>query len=315
MPDGVPPTTQLAERFTSSTDALYTVPRGVSRRTRALRQRFIIRGSLFRLSPSSAIPRLEHPLHPLPPATGAPGPRGASNHTLDQAIRVGLVEDDAEVREALARHIADQPDLAMIWTADSCAQAWARLSAQEPDVLLVDLGLPDGTGLDVIRAARTRWPDCSVLVSTIFGDEAHVLPSIEAGAVGYLLKDSSAPGIAEEIRSVHAGGSPISPMVARKILARAVTLPAPGSGSSSPSHPSERDQDDPLAPQAVALSAREREVLQLVSKGFTTEETAAALDISSSTAQTFIRRIYAKLQVRTRAAAIHAAHRHGLLKG
>lgn len=283
-------------------------------------RRTIIRHVAFRsfsIDPCHWSTLLRH----LPPATDAFDLRDASNQIPGQSIRVGLVEDEADVREALARHIADQSDLALIWTAASCKEALAHLSADGPDVLLVDLGLPDGSGLQVIRAARTLWPDCNVLVSTIFGDEAHVLPSIEAGATGYLLKDSSAPGIAQEIRSVHAGGSPISPMVARKILARAVVssasvhgLPSsPAHRSHSPHTPSE-DQIDPFEPQTVALSAREREVLQLVSKGFTTEETASALDISSSTARTFVRRIYAKLQVRTRAAAIDVAHRHGLLK-
>lgn len=160
----------------------------------------------------------------------------------------------------------------------------------------MDLGLPDGSGLDVIRAARVQWPDCSILVSTIFGDEDHVLRSIEAGAMGYLLKDVSAAELAEEIRNLHAGGSPISPMVARKILARAAAASlTPASG-----------------PPTV-LSAREQEVLRYVSKGFTTEEAARAMDVSRTTVLTFVRRIYAKLQVNTRAEAIHAAYKQGLL--
>jgi DNA-binding NarL/FixJ family response regulator len=162
-------------------------------------------------------------------------------------------------------------------------------------VLLVDLGLPDGSGLDVIRAARVQWPDCSILVSTIFGDEDHVLRSIEAGAMGYLLKDVSAAELAEEIRNLHAGGSPISPMVARKILARAAASLAPAS-------------EPP-----TTLSAREQEVLRYVSKGFNTEETARSMGISRTTVLTFVRRIYAKLQVNTRAEAIHAAYKQGLL--
>jgi len=236
----------------------------------------------------------DHPAH----ASRAPGGLPAE---APARIRVGTVEDDPETREALARHIYAQPDLVLVLQASRRAEALALLPQQALDVLLVDLGLPDGSGLDVIRAARAQWPGCGVLVSTVFGDEAHVLPAIEAGAMGYLLKDSSAPELAHEIRSVHAGGSPISPMVARKILTRAVERAAPVAA--------------PAAPSSIALSVREREVLQLVSKGFTTEETAAALSISNSTARTFVRRIYAKLQVGTRAEAIHQAHRHGLLRG
>ena len=210
-------------------------------------------------------------------------------------LRVGVVEDDAASRDTLVAMIGQQPDLVLALLATSRAEALARLPTAPLDVLLVDLGLPDGSGLDVIRAARLQWPDCSILVSTIFGDEDHVLRSIEAGAMGYLLKDVSAAELAEEIRSLHAGGSPISPMVARKILARAAASLAP---AGSP---------------PAALSAREQEVLRHVSKGFTTEETARSMGISRTTVLTFVRRIYAKLQVNTRAEAIHAAYKQGLL--
>ncbi len=224
-------------------------------------------------------------------------------------IRVGLVEDDAKTRAILERAIADQADMQLVLQAASREQALALLPRAPLDVLLVDLGLPDGSGLDVITAARRQWPDCSVLVSTIFGDEMHVLPSIEAGAMGYLLKDASAPGLVDEIRSVHAGGSPISPMVARKILARTALRQAPREPGAHP--PSERTT--PPQRPTVTLSPREHEVLLRVSKGFTAEETAAALGISPSTVLTFVRRIYAKLEVNTRAEAILEAQRHGIL--
>ncbi|CAN7640896.1 response regulator transcription factor [Acidovorax sp. LjRoot74] len=220
-----------------------------------------------------------------------PTPAPSSPPTL----RVGVVEDDAASRETLVAMIAAQPDLALALVATGRAEALALLPHAPMDVLLVDLGLPDGSGLDVIRAARVQWPDCSILVSTIFGDEDHVLRSIEAGAMGYLLKDVDAAELAEEIRNLHAGGSPISPMVARKILARAAASLAPASEPST------------------LLSAREHEVLRYVSKGFTTEETASAMGVSRTTVLTFVRRIYAKLQVNTRAEAIHAAYKQGLL--
>ena len=210
-------------------------------------------------------------------------------------LRVGVVEDDAASRDTFVAMIHAQPDLVLAMVAASRAEALDRLSTAPMDVLLVDLGLPDGSGLDVIRAARDQWPQCSILVSTIFGDEDHVLRSIEAGAMGYLLKDVDAAELAEEIRSLHAGGSPISPMVARKILARAAASLAPAG-----------------SPPAT-LSAREQEVLHHVSKGFTTEETARSMGISRTTVLTFVRRIYAKLQVNTRAEAIHAAYKQGLL--
>ncbi|HVE55156.1 MAG TPA: response regulator transcription factor [Ramlibacter sp.] len=223
------------------------------------------------------------------------------------ALRVGVVEADAATRESMLAMIDAQPDMAVVLCASSQQEALALLRQCPLDVLLVDLGLPDGSGLEVIRAARSLWSGCSVMVSTMFGDEAHVLRSIEAGAMGYLLKDSGPAELAAEIRNLHGGGSPISPNVARKILARAAaSLPPPVAPAGG-------------QPQAAGgldfggLSAREREVLQFVSKGFTTEETAAAMGVTRNTVLTFVRRIYAKLQVNSRAEAIHAAHRHGLL--
>ena len=238
------------------------------------------------------------------------------------SLRVGVVEDDEASRDSLAALLAQQPDLELVLCASGRGEALALLPTQPLDVLLVDLGLPDGSGLDVIRAARRQWPDCGVLVSTVFGDESHVLRSIEAGAMGYLLKDSDAGELVEQIRSLHAGGSPISPMVARKILARAAAQLAPDSGPMAldgpPSTPVDAPDaaiDEAIAQQshAVALSTREQQVLRLVSKGFTADETAQALNVSRSTVLTFVRRIYAKLQVGTRAEAIHEAHRQGLL--
>ncbi|WP_082607937.1 response regulator transcription factor [Acidovorax sp. Root219] len=251
----------------------------------------------------------------------APAPPAAARgwQGVVHRIRVGVVEDEPEEREAFAEHITAQPDMELVLVATNRAEALALLPLHAVDVLLVDLGLPDGSGLDVIVAARARWPDCNVLVSTIFGDEAHVLPSIEAGATGYLLKDSSAPGLVDEIRSVHAGGSPISPMVARKILARAMVLPLPPAlaAQAAPAADARAGAlalgEPGLPSHEVALSVRERAVLQLVSKGFNTEEAAATLGVSTSTVRTFVRRIYAKLQVRSRAGAIDVARRHGLL--
>lgn len=245
---------------------------------------------------------------PMPPHT-TPLP------TPSAPIRVGLVEDDAKTRAILVRAISAQADMRLVLQAVSREQALALLPHEAVDVLLVDLGLPDGSGLDVITAARRQWPQCSVLVSTIFGDEMHVMPSIEAGAMGYLLKDSSEPGLVDEIRSVHAGGSPISPMVARKILARtAHRLEARPSPASTPSPAAAAPLDPVAQPKAaVTLSPREHEVLLRVSKGFTAEETAAALGVSHSTVLTFVRRIYAKLEVRSRAEAIIEAQRHGIL--
>ena len=135
-------------------------------------------------------------------------------------IHVAIVEDDLSFRSALARALLAAPDMKLAGTAGTQAEGIALLQGPPVDVLLVDLGLPDGSGIEVIRAAARQWPSCSIMVSTNFGDETHVMRSIEAGAAGYLLKDSSQAKIVDEIRSLASGGSPISPIIARKVLAR-----------------------------------------------------------------------------------------------
>ncbi|KCV60899.1 sigma-70, region 4 [Bordetella bronchiseptica 99-R-0433] len=158
--------------------------------------------------------------------------------------------------------------------------------------LLVDLGLPDGSGIDVIRQARRLWDDCDIMVNTMFGDEAHVLRSIEAGACGYLLKDSEPAGIVRDIRALRDGGSPISPLIARQLLDRLrEDLP--------PAEP----------PAALALSPREQQVLERITLGYTYDEIAGQLAVSRHTVQTFVRRIYRKLEVHSKVDAINAARR------
>jgi DNA-binding NarL/FixJ family response regulator len=215
-----------------------------------------------------------------------------------------MVEDDAACRLALIQAVESSEGLQMSWAAASRREALARLqdgAVPAPDVMLVDLGLPDGSGLDVIAAARACWPECAVMVSTIFGDETHVLRAIEAGAMGYVLKDLSAEELLVEIRSLHAGGSPINPMVARKLLLRQAAQPLPPLQVAAPE-------------AAVPPSAREAEVLRLVARGYTVDEVAGALGVSPHTVQTFVRRIYTKLQVNTRAAAVREGARQGWLR-
>jgi len=216
-------------------------------------------------------------------------------------IRVAVVEDDAACRIALVEALNAAADMRLLWTAATRAEALRAIAAPGAapvDVLLVDLGLPDGSGLEVIAAARRQWPAAAPMVSTIFGDEANVLSAIEAGALGYLLKDGAAPAVVDEVRHLHAGGSPISPMVARKLLLRRTQAP----------------RGAPPEPEAdAALSAREVEVLRLVARGHTLDEVGQQMGVSRHTVRSFVRRLYAKLQVRTRAEAVHAGLRQGLL--
>lgn len=208
-------------------------------------------------------------------------------------IRVVLVEDDVHFQHALGDAIAQAPDMRLQAVAQTRAQGLQLLLDTPMDVLLVDLGLPDGSGIDVIQAAHTTRPACSIMVCTVFGDESHVMRSLEAGAVGYLLKDGSPHSMLAEIRSLHHGGSPISPLIARQILTRFV--PAP--------HNKLR----------TALSPREQEVLRFITKGFTAEEIAPLMGVTRHTVLTFVRRIYSKLEVNSKAEAIFEARQQGLL--
>ncbi len=223
--------------------------------------------------------------------------RQPSNSTL---IRVMLVEDDVNFQGILISAIEAAADMQLMSIASSRAQALQMLATAQIDVLLVDLGLPDGSGIDVISAAHTRFPACNIMVSTTFGDELHVMQSLEAGASGYLLKDSEPTRMIFEIRSLYHGGSPISPLIARQILTRF------------------RQDNTPLKQPAMTkpsaiLSAREQEVLEYITRGFTADEIATLIVVSRHTVLTYVRRIYTKLEVNSKAEAIYEARNQGLL--
>jgi DNA-binding NarL/FixJ family response regulator len=212
-------------------------------------------------------------------------------------ISVLVVEDDPRFRRAFAQAVEGAEGLRLAGAAETLAGGRALLEKERPDVLLADLDLPDGNGIDLIRLAREKVPDCDSMVITVFGDEAHVIAAIEAGASGYLLKDLAPEDIAGQIRMLHAGGSPISPVIARRLLTRF-----------RPATP---------APDAVLraeLSARELEVLGLITKGFTFEEISRLIAVSPHTVGTYVKRIYGKLQVGSKTEAVYEARKLGLVR-
>jgi DNA-binding NarL/FixJ family response regulator len=227
-------------------------------------------------------------------------------------LRVLVVEDDPLFRGAFEAACGEAPDLAIVGSAASLAEGrvqMARLADAPPDVLLTDLQLPDGSGIELIRAVRAAWPGCEAMVATVFGDESLVIAAIEAGAAGYLLKDSAPASFVEQIRLLAEGGSPISPLIARRLLARlrpAGAAPADGTGDAAA-----RTAD---AETAATLSPREAEVLQAITKGFAFDEIATLLGLSRHTVQTHVRHIYAKLEVRSKTEAVYEARRLGLVR-
>jgi DNA-binding NarL/FixJ family response regulator len=237
-----------------------------------------------------------------------------TEETSPHPIHVAIVEDDPDFSNALKLVVENAPDMLLACHAGTQAEGLAMLAGPPADVLLVDLGLPDGSGIAVIRAAALKWPSCSIMVSTNFGDETHVMRSIEAGAAGYLLKDSSPSKMSDEIRSLASGGSPISPIIARQVLARfrhTPTPPAAGDAVHSNSHSHAHPHAEEDAP--ALLSQREKEVLDYITKGFTVLEIAGLMQLSHFTVRTFVRRIYSKLKVTSKAEAIYEARTQGLL--
>jgi DNA-binding NarL/FixJ family response regulator len=210
-----------------------------------------------------------------------------------------LVEDDDATRERLARAVELFPGLRLVAVASSCREAREQLERVRPAVLLVDLGLPDGSGIDVIREAKRRHSGIEVMVITVFGDDRHVVSAIEAGATGYVLKDGSDEYIGQSILEIVRGGSPISPAIARNLLRRFREQPVPYASVDA---------------ELPGLTDREQEVLRLLMKGFTFQEIGNLLGISAHTVTSHVKHIYEKLEVRSRAEAVYEALQLGILK-
>ena len=210
----------------------------------------------------------------------------------DRKARIAIIEDDPLVRDALAETIAAQDDLCLAGTAGSISEAAALMTA-EADVVLLDLGLPDGSGMALIPHFRSAG-DARIVILTSFGDRDTVLKAIEAGADGYLLKDSSEAEIVAAIGSALGGGAPISAAAAVHLLERLRAR-------------------KPETSDAPALTGRETELLQIFAKGYSYKEAARIMVISPLTVGNHVRSIYRKLDVHTRGEAVYEAMRSGKL--
>jgi DNA-binding NarL/FixJ family response regulator len=217
-------------------------------------------------------------------------------HISTVPITVAIVEDEPEVRLRFEDAVRQHPRLSLLFSAGTATQAISLSSQRQADVFLIDLGLPDRDGRDVIRWLAAQHPDTLAMVVTVFGDEEHVLSSLEAGAVGYLLKDTPSEEIAHRIVELHEGGSPISPSVARSVIRRFVNK-----------------QRNPLADIDNPLSERELEVLRLIEKGMTYEEVSQILGVTWHTVTAYLRRVYRKLQVNSKGQAVFEARQRGIL--
>lgn len=225
-------------------------------------------------------------------------------HTGAMALQVFIVEDDAPTREYFAASVQRSGHMSLAGSAGSVTEAieWLDRPGHVADVLLTDLGLPDGSGLQVIRHVARTHPRCESLVISVFGDDENVLASIEAGALGYIHKDSTPDDIATTILDMRQGGSPISPMIARRVLSRLAIRTAPATVPVQ----AEPGPRNPLSP-------REQQVLELIARGFSYAEIARLQAVSVHTVQTHIKNLYRKLAVNSRSEAVFEAGQMGLL--
>jgi DNA-binding NarL/FixJ family response regulator len=212
-------------------------------------------------------------------------------------IKVAVVEDDPVLLRRFCDAINASHGMVVVNTANNFASGIGMIDAGGYDVLLSDLGLPDGDGIVLIARESATGRDTDILVITQFADQKKVLDSIRAGARGYLLKDQRIDSCVEAIAEIRRGGSPISPAIARQLINQmGVGIP-----------PAQ-------APKLVSpLSERETEVLQILSRGFSYQECASVLKVSANTIGFHVKNIYRKLEVNSRAEALFEATTQGLI--
>jgi DNA-binding NarL/FixJ family response regulator len=227
----------------------------------------------------------------------------------ENAIRVLVVEDQTKILRNQLKLLEGIKEIAIVGTALSGEAALEEAARLKPDVLLLDLGLPRMSGIDVTRQIKATQPGIEILIFTIFDEEDKVLDAVRAGASGYLLKGTPADKIVEAIKEVHAGGTVIQPNLARRLLKHfrvpeAGAAPEPAATTGSP----------PAAePEVRPLSEREKEILQLIAKGVSNSEAARLLNVSKATIRTHLEHIYQKLEVTNRVEAVTEGIRKGLI--
>jgi DNA-binding NarL/FixJ family response regulator len=222
-----------------------------------------------------------------PPATAAAG--SAKPAPL---VSVAVVEDDDRTRAILSEWINSSANFRCQHTYGDGEIAWQRLPLDRPDIVLMDINLPKVNGVECVRRLRPVVPSMQFVMLTVYEDVEHIFAALSAGAVGYLLKRSSPDELIGALNYVRTGGSPMTTLIARKVAQAFPLQAAP-------------------APAEDDLSARERQVLELVARGYFYKEIAAELGITLNTVHTFIRRIYEKLHVRSRTEAISKYRQKG----
>jgi len=204
---------------------------------------------------------------------------------MKAVISVSIIEDDAQAREILAGWIRRADGFRFVSGHDCGESALESLPGEKPGVVLVDINLPGINGIECVRRLKPILPDTQFVMVTVYEDANHIFNALAVGATGYLLKQTLRNDLLAALKEVHAGGSPMSSNIARKVVQ---SFRRPGA---------DMEQSEDLSP-------REREVLELLARGFLYKEIADSLGISVQTVNTYIRRIYEKLHVRSRAQAV-----------
>lgn len=209
-----------------------------------------------------------------------------------ETIRVSLVEDDLDYQKLLADCLRSGDGLELVGVYGSAEEFMERFEDSPCDVVVMDIQLPGLSGIECVRRMKERHPGLHISMCTVFEDDDRLFESIKAGAVGYVLKHRAIEGIVDSVKEVYRGGSPISPSIARKLVENFRRVEAP-------------------ADELEKLTARQRQILELLSRGDRYKEIAAQLFISEETVRTHVRNLYEKLQVQSRMEAVNKVYGKG----
>ncbi|MGR9589694.1 response regulator [Bacillus thuringiensis] len=213
-------------------------------------------------------------------------------------IKVLLVDDHTVVLKGLAFFLSTQEDLELVGEANNGKEALVKVGETNPDVILMDLYMPEMDGVEATAYIKKEYPNVKVIVLTSFSDQAHVLPALRAGASGYILKDVEPDQLVEAIRSAYKGNIQLHPDIANALLSQ--TLPV------------EEKEEEPSI-QVDVLTARENEVLQLLAKGMSNKEIASVLVIAEKTVKAHVSSILSKLNLSDRTQAALYAVKNGIV--
>lgn len=204
-------------------------------------------------------------------------------------LRIALFDDNDTLRDSVSMMIAATGDFELAGAFPDCTSIREDIAAIQPDMVIMDIDMPEVNGIEAVKQIRQSWPDMQVLMQTVFDDDEKVFAALKAGAVGYILKSDSAAGLMNAIREAQAGGAPMSPSIARKVMKYFHTLP---------SKDSREDYN---------LSAREKEVLQYLVQGLSIKMIASNMSITYDTVRAHIKKIYQKLHVASLTEAVAKA--------